>query len=74
MYASTKQELLSIIDEFRSVIAELYDIENGVRRDFTGIGNEKCANSIRQSISQFHAAVQQLNQIDLSKGVNSHEY
>jgi hypothetical protein len=43
MNASARNELASIKRELNSIISELESISKGVRNDFTGIGNNKCA-------------------------------
>lgn len=67
MNQAGKTELASIKQELRSIINELEDISNGIRRDFEGIGNEYCANSIDCVIERYRSVLRDLNNIDTSK-------
>lgn len=62
LYSSA--ELLSIKRELDSIIDELESISMGIRNNFTGIGNEKCAASIDKIISHYYDFRCQLNNID----------
>lgn len=66
MDANAQYELYLIKTELQSIIDELYNISNGVGRDFEGIGNEKCATSIITAIVQFELAKQKLNSMNLT--------
>ena len=54
MKASARAELSSIKRELNSIIRELESISAGVRSDFVGIGNEKCADCIDKVISLYY--------------------
>lgn len=60
-------DLESIRAELRSIINELDSISNGVRANFKGIGNEKCANRLDQVIEQYRKALTKLNNVNTSK-------
>lgn len=64
MKANARAELESIKIELDSIIRELDDISNGIRRDFTGIGNVQCANCIDTVISQYRTVKRKLNNMD----------
>lgn len=66
MDANAKYELYLIKNELQSIIDELYNISNGVGRDFEGIGNDKCAASIMTAIVQSEMAKQKLNSMNLT--------
>ncbi len=53
----------NIASKLNSIIKELESIESGIRNDFQGIGNEKCADIISNVISNYRCAVNQLNSI-----------
>lgn len=53
--------------ELRSIIRELRDIENGVRRDFTGIGEQLCANCIDKIVDKYNGVLSKLNKVDYNK-------
>lgn len=72
MDANAKYELYLIKRELSSIINELNDIAYGVRRDFTGIGNGRCATSISGSASHYRDVLRQLERMDLS--VQSDEF
>ena len=42
--------------ELYNIIRELESIEDGVRRDFKNVGNDKCANYIHTVIEKYYAA------------------
>jgi hypothetical protein len=42
MKDSTSDELISIRKELKSIIAEIESIEDGIKADFVGIGNDIC--------------------------------
>ena len=64
MNASAKNELAAIKTELNSIIRELESISSGVRRDFVGIGNEKCADCIDRVISNYYTVRSKLNNLD----------
>lgn len=71
MDASARNELASIKRELNSIISELESISNGVRNDFTGIGNEKCADCINRAINQYCYVRRKLNNLDTSTVTDS---
>lgn len=64
MDASARNELASIKRELNSIISELESISRGVRSDFTGIGNEKCADCIDRVLNQYYYVRRKLNNLD----------
>ena len=64
MDTSAKNELASIKRELNSIISELESISNGVRKDFTGIGNDKCADCIDKVVNQYYHVKKKLNNLD----------
>ena len=66
MDASAKNELNSIKAELNSIIRELEDISRGVRRDFAGIGNDRCADCIDRVLNQYYQVRRKLNNLDTS--------
>lgn len=66
MDANAQYELYLIKNELQGIIDELYSIAGGVGRDFEGIGNDKCANSIIKTAKQYEIVKQKLNNMDLS--------
>ena len=67
MDASTKAELESIKRELRSIINELDEISRGVKKDFVGIGNERCAACISQVAEKYREASRKINNINTSR-------
>ena len=63
MDAAARSELNSIMNELRSIILELESISKGVRNDFVGIGNDKCADCIDRAIEQYNGVYRNLNNI-----------
>lgn len=66
MDANAQYELYLIKNELQSIIDELYSISSGVNRDFEGIGNVQCSNSILRVVSQCETAKQKLNSMNLT--------
>ena len=66
MDANAQYELYLIKNELQGIIDELYSIAGGVGRDFEGIGNDKCANSIINTAKQYEVVKQKLNNMNLS--------
>ena len=64
MDASASAELESIKRELRSIISELDSIAAGVRKDFVGIGNERCANSIESVANHYRGVLRKLQNMD----------
>lgn len=62
-------ELSAIRRELDSIILELESISTGLRKDFTGIGNEKCANSIDRALAHYYSVRRKLNNIDTTSVV-----
>lgn len=66
MDVNAQYELYLIKNELQGIIDELYSIAGGVGRDFEGIGNDKCANSIIKTAKQYEIVKQKLNNMNLS--------
>ena len=64
MDSGAKNELYSIIRELNSIISELESISQGVRGDFVGIGNDKCADCIDRTLNQYYYVRRKLNNLD----------
>jgi len=64
MNQSARYELESIKGELNSIISELEDISRGVRKDFVGIGNDKCADCIDRVLNQYYVVRNKLKYLD----------
>lgn len=64
MDASAKSELNAIKTELDSIIKELERIRDGVRNDFVGIGNDRCANCIDGVLNNYYRVRNKLNNLD----------
>lgn len=53
MTTSCRNKLNSIISDLDTLITELEDVEGIVRYDFSGVGNERCADSIESVKDQY---------------------
>ena len=53
--------------ELRSIIQELRDIEWGVRRDFTGIGEELCGDCIEKIADKYDGVLTRLNNVNYNR-------
>lgn len=58
------QELQEIKTELKKIITEMNSIALGVKKDFTGIGSEKCAKTLSLVSAQYEVARQILKNID----------
>ncbi|NMB33473.1 MAG: hypothetical protein GX992_04440 [Clostridium sp.] len=68
MKASAQTELYLIKQELGSIISELEGIENSIRNEFEGIGNDICANRLRAVLDdRLYKARKTLSNIDTSK-------
>lgn len=67
MKAAAQAELQSIKYELDSIINELESISTGIRQDFRGIGNERCAECIERVTYQYRVAKRKLSNINTSK-------
>jgi hypothetical protein len=72
MNASARNELASIKRELNSIISELESISKGVRNDFTGIGNNKCADCIDRVLDQYYYVRRKLNNLDTTTVTESY--
>jgi len=50
--------------EMQSIIRELRDIEWGVRRDFTGIGEQLCGDCIDKIADKYDYVFRELNKVN----------
>lgn len=66
MDTSAKNELAAIKKELNSIISELESISNGVRKSFSGIGNDRCADCIDKVVDQYCYVKKKLNNMDTS--------
>lgn len=64
MDSYSQNEIYEIKQELKNIVNELYDISNGIRKDFSGIGNDVCANRI-SNIAQYYESVKaKLDKLD----------
>jgi len=73
MDSKAKSELESIKRELNSIIKELESISDGVRSDFVGIGNEKCADCIDRVVSNYYTVRRKLNNLDTTTVTESYK-
>ena len=67
MAQNLNSEAQQIKRELRNIINELRDLANGIDRDFSGIGNDKCARKIRGVSDHYESNVlAKLNGLDLT--------
>lgn len=53
--------------ELSSILNELRDIQSGIRRDFSGIGQDMCADSIGKIIEKYEGVQHRLNRVDQNR-------
>ena len=56
-------ELDEVRRELSSILNELESISGGIRNDFKGIGQEKCASAIDRVIHSYRGTLRTMNQI-----------
>ena len=66
MRGSAQGRLNSIRSELNSVIGELGSIAAGISADCTGVGNDRCAQSINSVVSRYQYVLRLLNNVDTS--------
>lgn len=57
-------ELNAIKRELQQIINELDSISNGVRNDFSNVGNQTCANRIKEVANNYRSVLRKLNSMD----------
>lgn len=53
--------------ELSSIIREIREVENGVRRDFDGIGENLCGNCIDKVADKYDGVLRKLNRVNLNR-------
>lgn len=66
MDANAQYELYLIKRELQGIVDELNSISVGVRRDFTGIGNERCADSVASVADYYQSVKNDMEKMDTS--------
>jgi len=64
MTQKAKNELSAIQRDLTNIINELRSVENGVRRDFQGIGNDVCASRLSTVTTRLEQASRMLKNLD----------
>lgn len=67
---NVQNEINSMCRELQSIINELDEIANGVRGDFIGIGNNRCASSIEDVADKYRNVKRRLQNIDMGTVAN----
>ena len=67
MDANSEYELYLIKKELQSIIWELDDIANDIRRDFSNIGEDQAAACVARVAEKYRIAQRKLNNIDTKK-------
>ena len=60
-------ELNAIKYELQQIINELDSISNGVKNDFSNVGNNICALRIKEAANNYRNVLRKLNSIDTNK-------
>lgn len=66
MDLSAQYEIESIKAELQGIIDELNSISYGVKKDFSGIGNDVCATSLANSAKHYSEVKSKLSKMDTS--------
>ena len=64
MDAKARNEMNSIISDLNKIIRELKDISSGIKSDFRGIGQDRCASMLEDVAAKYQHVVIQLKKID----------
>ncbi len=67
MDANSEYELYLIKKELQSIIWELDDIANDIRRDFSNIGENQAASCVSRVADKYRVAKRKLDNIDTNK-------
>ena len=67
MDAAARAELDAICSELNAVIGELEQVSTGVRRDFAGIGNQRCADCLDHVLERYYFVRRKLNNMDTTR-------
>jgi len=67
MDSNSQYELYLIKKELQDVVNELLNISNGVRLDFSGVGNDKCADTLVRAANHYMEVRMQLDKMNLSE-------
>ena len=51
----------------RSIISDLEDIRDGINRDFSGIGENYCVQSLNRIIDKYYDVLSDLNNVDTNR-------
>ena len=65
MKLEEKKELDYICSEINSIIKELENISNGLKKEFIGIGNEKCAECIDNVINKYRTISKKISTVTI---------
>lgn len=68
MKLEEKKELDYICSEINSIIKELENISNGLKKEFIGIGNEKCAECIDNVINKYRTISKKISTVTIHSG------
>lgn len=58
--------LSEVKSELRRVVNDLREIASNLRKEFDGIGTQKCANVLEEAASKYEYALSKLDNIDTS--------
>lgn len=67
MDTNSQYELYLIKQELQSILNELDDVANGIKRNFSNIGNEQCAACVTRVADKYRIVKRKLDNIDTSK-------
>ena len=56
-------KLQSCRTELQSIIAEMQKIEQGIRSEFRGVGQDKCADGVARMIAHYKRVLNTLNNV-----------
>lgn len=59
--------LNSCRNELRSIINELHAIEDDIRHQFSGVGQEHCADCLETVINKYRYVLNRLNNVDQNR-------
>lgn len=64
-----KAEIADIRGQLNSLIKTMYNVADSVDKEFYGIGNEKCAQTIRKVAVNYESVLRVLNRINVPAAV-----
>ena len=64
---SARSEVNALASQLTALVSKLEDVSSGLKTGFSGIGNERCAQSIDSAIKDCRTVISKLKNMNMSK-------